>query len=60
MSECSCGSKLQRRPLYDGRGLFCAFVCDVCEQRVRSKYRPEIMNRWYTQEDVDESIEEDE
>lgn len=54
--ECRCGSKKPRRALYDGNGFFCAYVCDDCEQKVRSRYRPEIMNRHYDERDVNEDI----
>lgn len=57
---CGCGSKKPRRELLDGNGLFCAYVCDDCEQRVRSRYRSEIMNRAYNANDVDEDIWGDE
>lgn len=53
---CGCGSGKPRRALCDGNGFFCSYVCDACEQRVRSRYRPEIMNRAYNQNDVDEDI----
>ncbi len=32
----------QRRPLHDARGIFCAYVCDGCEQRRREEFRAEI------------------
>jgi hypothetical protein len=38
---CGCGSGLPRRSLLDGNGLFCAYVCTQCEDRVRARYRPE-------------------
>lgn len=39
---CHCGSGLQKRELLDARGIFCAYVCDVCESEKRKGYRPEI------------------
>ena len=53
---CNCGSGKPRQALYDGNGLFCSYYCGDCEQKVRSRYRPEILNRPYTSEDVDEDI----
>ena len=55
--KCSCGSRLDRFVLADARGIFCAFVCDECIQKVMSKYRPEI----FTDSDywADEPIEGD-
>jgi hypothetical protein len=58
--KCGCGSGQPRRPLFDGNGLFCAYVCDGCVARVKARYRPEIMNRPYTRNDVDEDIDGDE
>lgn len=53
---CRCGSGKERFPLHDAQGIFCAYICDDCEETVRSKYRPEIFSG-YTQADVDEPIE---
>ena len=39
---CRCGSGLFDRELEDAAGIFCAYVCDVCEERVRKRYRPSI------------------
>jgi hypothetical protein len=48
----------ERRELVDARGIFCCFVCDVCEAAKRRKYRSDIF------EDADywtwEPVEEDE
>ena len=46
-----------RRALHDARGIFCAYVCDVCESDVRARYRADIFedaNFWH-----DEPIEEE-
>jgi hypothetical protein len=42
MKCCSCGSGELRRELVDARGIFCTFVCDVCEAEKRAKYRADI------------------
>lgn len=49
-----CETGKPRRALYDGNGLFCSYVCDDCEAKVRARYRPEIMNRPYNADDVDD------
>jgi hypothetical protein len=57
MKLCSCGSGLPREPLYDARGIFCAFVCAQCEASKRAGFRPDIFTDpgyWH-----DEPIEED-
>lgn len=41
---CNCGSGLDRYDLVDGAGIFCAFVCDRCEDEKRKKFNPAIFN----------------
>lgn len=41
---CPCGSCEPRRELVDAMGVFCAFVCDVCERHVRARYNPDIFD----------------
>ena len=54
---CFCGSELPRFELRDARGIFCAYVCDDCEDDKKSRYRPEIFyDGCY---DVDEPIDDD-
>jgi hypothetical protein len=56
----ACASKThneQRYPLDDARGIFCASVCDNCEDEVRKRYRADIFedsNYW-----SDEAVEAD-
>ena len=54
---CPCGSGEPSSPLIDARGIFCSYVCEACEEEVKSRYRPEVF------EDAsyacDEPIEED-
>jgi len=57
--ECSCGSGEESFPLNDAQGIFVAYVCDACEEDVKSRYRPEIFSG-YDQSDVDEPIEPEE
>lgn len=53
--ECNCGSGETRRPLYDAREIFCAFVCDKCEESVKAKFRQEIFENpdYWADEDID-------
>jgi hypothetical protein len=46
---------LARRPLIDARGIFCAYVCDQCEQHKRASFRPEIFEdpNYETSEPID-------
>lgn len=55
---CSCGSGLPSWWAKDGNGIELCRVCDVCEEEKLSHYRPEILKP-YTQNEVDEDIEED-
>lgn len=57
MRSCKCGSGRHSYELLDARGIYCARVCEKCEDEVKSRYRPDIfedMNYW-----ADEPIEED-
>jgi hypothetical protein len=55
--ECFCGSGQQRRELKDARGIFCTFVCDKCEARRRTEFRPDIFSD--SQYEADEPIEDE-
>jgi hypothetical protein len=46
ITPCPCGSGEARRDLIDARGIFRAFVCDVCEAENRAAFRPEIFIDW--------------
>jgi hypothetical protein len=59
MRPCSCGSGLESWWEYDALGIPLCRVCERCQQEKLAQYRPEILTG-YTQEDVDEPIEEDE
>jgi hypothetical protein len=39
---CNCQSGLAPRDVYDARNIYVAQVCDACESRKLSGYRPEI------------------
>jgi hypothetical protein len=41
---CNCGSGKDRYDLTDAAGIFCAFVCDDCVDRVKAKYNPRIFD----------------
>jgi hypothetical protein len=40
--KCKCGSDKERYDLSDARGIFCAYVCDDCVERVKARYRPDV------------------
>ena len=56
IKECDCGSGLTRYAEYDGYGIFLCYTCVECRKRKLSRYRPDIFERYET----DEPIEEDE
>ncbi len=55
ITTCSCGSGLKPYILYDARRIGCGYVCEECEEKVKSKYRPEIFTD--PNYEVDEQIE---
>lgn len=55
---CPCGSGKDSEWQFDGRGIELCRTCDDCHDRQMSKYNPRILE-YYTQEDVDEPIDED-
>jgi hypothetical protein len=40
--SCSCGSGLPKYDLVDVRGIFCCYVCEVCEDKKKAGYRKDI------------------
>jgi hypothetical protein len=56
---CPCGSGEESWWELDARGIPLDRVCEKCRKKKLARYRPEILTG-YTQEDVDEQIEEDE
>lgn len=55
-NPCSDGHAGARWPLSDARGIFCAYVCDRCEDWRRSQYRPDIFedSNYWADEPIDE------
>lgn len=50
---CPCGSGEPRRELLDGYGIFCTFLCDKCEARKLRTFRPDIRERYETDEQIE-------
>jgi len=57
--QCKCGSGHERYKLADAAGVFCAFVCEKCEESVKKKYDPRIFERWYDPDKPDVEYPED-
>ena len=55
---CPCGSGKPSEWQFDGRGIELCRTCVDCHARQMARYNPVILD-YYTQEDVDEPIEED-
>jgi len=58
LQQCPCGSGHFPWELTDARGIFCSYVCQSCEAKVRAKYRPDIFTD--SQYWADEQIEPEE
>ena len=55
IKKCDCKSGEQGYAEYDGWGIFLFYGCDKCRARKLKKYRPDIKQRY----DTDEQIEAD-
>lgn len=58
ITPCPCGSGKDSEWQLDGRGIPLCRTCSDCHKEKMSRYNPVILGH-YTQEDVDEPIEED-
>lgn len=56
-NKCDCGSGQERYAVSDARGIFCFYGCEKCEDKKKSKFRPEIFED--NNYEVDEQIDED-
>jgi hypothetical protein len=54
---CLCGSGQSRQSLFDARGIFCCYVCDICKVSKASRYRIEVLEA--PNYDHDEEIDDD-
>ena len=54
---CLCGSGQPRESLFDARGIFCCYVCDICKLSKASRYRIEVLES--PNYDHDEEIDDD-
>lgn len=51
---CPCGSGLMRCEMHDGYGIFLTFACSECWPAKRERFRPDIMERYETDEPIDD------
>lgn len=56
LAQCPCGSGLEAEAVYDGYSIFLFYACDKCRDKKIAGYRPDIFEKYET----DEQIEEDE
>jgi len=58
MPKCNCGSGESRYPLSDARGIFCTYVCEVCEESEKERlgFRTEVFEdaNYICNEPIDE------
>lgn len=59
ITPCPCGSGEGSQWQLDGRGIPLCRTCPKCHDATMKRYNPVILE-YYTQDDVDEQIEEDE
>jgi hypothetical protein len=55
LTKCWCGSGEFPEAVHDGHGIFLCYVCSKCKREKLSRFRPDIFERYET----DEQIEED-
>jgi hypothetical protein len=55
LKRCPCGSGKEAEALYDGHNIFMTYACDACRKKKIAKFRPDIFEKYET----DEQIEED-
>jgi hypothetical protein len=55
LQQCPCGSGEFPEALKDGYGIFLCYACPKCKRGKLAGFRPDIMTRY----DTDEQIEED-
>ena len=54
---CNCGSGLEKKPVYDARGIFVTYACNKCKTQKLKGYRKDIFTN--PQYETDEPIDED-
>lgn len=54
LTSCTCGSGLERIPLYDGYGIFLTYACARCEKQQLRKFRSDIHERYEADEPIDD------
>jgi hypothetical protein len=52
--KCSCGSGLPETAQHDGYGIFLCYTCPRCHARRMKGWRPDIMQRYWGDEPIDE------
>jgi hypothetical protein len=58
LEKCPCGSGKEAYIEYDGNGIPFGYMCSECKKAKLARYRSRMFQP-YTQNDVDEPIEED-
>lgn len=54
LQQCPCGSGEFPEALYDGHGIFMAYVCDKCRKKKIAGFRPDIFEAYACEEPIDE------
>jgi len=53
--KCNCNSGKDKYPLYDGYRCFLTYVCEDCENDKLATYRPDILERYETDEQIEDN-----
>ena len=56
MRPCHCGSGLPSRELLDGHNIYLCRVCDKCEAARLREFRPDVLDRYETDEQIEEVL----
>ena len=54
---CPCGSGEPREAQFDGYGIFLTYTCPRCERAKLARFRPDIFERYETDEVIDDEEE---
>lgn len=58
LQQCPCGSKQYPDANHDGYGIFLCYSCSACHATKMKGYRPDIMERYKTDEQIESDFDE--
>jgi hypothetical protein len=54
ITQCDCGSGIERQKQVDGYGIFLCYTCPKCEKHKLKGFRADIFERYAAEEPIDE------